>query len=273
MDISTTVNGVDFKGGMVNLSNIYVFVTTGQSFILYFFTTASPNPSFGDDRATYDNASRSYTLSELEYPNGFQLKFSLAESSMTFVNDRLECAFAIGLNVTPFGFQINPDAEINYPLRNDWSPSMSIIPATPAEASRYDLYGTYSVNQAIEISNLTQFYIVKIDLTRNLNLKNVIYWIPPVFMLVLALASMLLIHEDDLSNTLIVTLAIAVFSFGYLVTLNSVTPPALTSIEILTIADVSLSFFLSIIAIILKFRHDLQKGLTKSKGLRRDILD
>lgn len=246
-----TVSDVDFKNGVLTFPSLYLSIDANESFIVYVFTTALPSPTLGDSRTTYDNKTGIYSLSQQEFTNGLQLKFNL--EGLSFVTDRLECGIAIGLNVTANTGAKNVYPDLNFPLRDDWNITATITEATGQEASQYALYGMYAINQSIAASNLTQFYVIKIDVTRTFNLKNVVYWIPPIFMLLLLFVSLLLIYEKDLANSLLVYVSVNIFAFGYLLTLRDITPPLLTSIEILTLVDVSLSFVLSIGAILWHF--------------------
>lgn len=250
-----TISGIDFKNGMVTFSSLYLNIDANESFIVYIFTTALPTPTMEDSRTTYDNKTGIYSLSQQEFSNGFQLKFSLGEG-WTLINDRLECGIAIGLNITANRGAKNVYPSLNFPLQDDWNVTATITEATPVEASQYALYGMYAINQSIALSSLTQFYVIKIDVIRNFKGKNIVYWIPPLLMLALLLVSLKLVREKNLENSLLVYVSVDIFGFGYLLTLMNITPPVFTSIEILTLVDVSLSFVFSIVAI---FRHPAKR--------------
>jgi hypothetical protein len=114
-----SVSDVDFKDGMLTFPNLYLRIDANESFVVYIFTTALPSPTLGDGRTTYDNKTGIYSLSQQEFPNGFQLKFSLGE--LSFMNDRLECGIAIGLNITANTGAKNVYPDLNFPLRDDWN--------------------------------------------------------------------------------------------------------------------------------------------------------
>jgi hypothetical protein len=224
-----TVSDIDFKNGILTFSPLYLNIDANESFIVAVFTTASTTPTLADSRKTYDNKTGLFTLSQQEYPNGFQLKFNL--EGMVLVSDQLECGIAIGMNVTANVEVKNVYPDLSYSLRDDWNISATITEATSQEASQYALYGMDAINRTIALDNLTQFYVIKIDVTRTFNLKNfMVYWFPPILMLVLLLFSLLLIIKDELANSLLVYISVNIFAFGYLVTLRDLTPPFLTFI-------------------------------------------
>jgi hypothetical protein len=264
-----TISGIDFKNGIVTFSNLYLRIDANESFIVYIFTTALPTPTMGDSRTTYDNKTGIYSLSQQEFSNGFQLKFSLGEdwTHWTLINDRLECGIAIGLNITSSVGAKNVYPTLDFSLQNDWDTNATIKEATSQEASQYALYGTYAINQSIALSGLTQFYVVKIDVTRKPNLNNfLLYWSPLLLVFILLLVSLKLVIERDLANSLLVYVSTAIFAFGYLQTLRDITPPMMTSLEVLTLVDVSLSFILSITSI-LRRRPKEHKEQTGGSGM------
>ncbi|MGB8779783.1 MAG: hypothetical protein WCD81_03940 [Candidatus Bathyarchaeia archaeon] len=263
--IYPNISDIDFKNGIVTFSNLYLEIDANESFAVGIFTTALQSPSWIDNRATYDNKTGLYSLNQEEFPNGRQLKFSLKEdlTHWTLINDRLECGIAIGLNITSSLGVKNVYPGLNFPLQDNWNVTATITEATPAEASQYALYGMHAINQSISSSNLTQFYVIKIDVIRISVGINVVYWIPLLFMLALLFASLKLVRERDLENSLLVYISVDIFGFGYLLTLMNITPSVITSIDILTLVDVSLSFVFSIWAI---FRHPAKGDKKKIKS-------
>ena len=251
INVYPTISDIDFKNGIITFSNLYLSIDANESFIVYVFTSALPTPTLGDSRTTYDNGTGIYSLSQQEFSNGFQLKFSLG-GYLTLVDDRMECGLAVGLNITSSLGEKNVYPSLDFPLQNDWDINATIIEATSQEASQYALYGMYAINQSMAISGLTQFYVVRIDITRkdSFNLNNFIfYWIPLILLFTLLFASLKLVIEGDLTNSLLVYISTAIFAFGYLSALRDITPPMVTSLEGFTLVDVSLSFIFSIISI------------------------
>lgn len=181
---------------------------------------------------------------------------------MTLVDDRLDCGLAIGLNVTSSLGAKNVYPSLDFSLQNDWDVNGTIKEATSQEASQYALYGMYAINQSMP-SHLTQFYILKIDVTRKPNWNNfLLYWSPPLLVFALLLVSLKLVIERDLANSLLVYVSTAIFAFGYLSTLRDITPPMVTSLEGFTFLDVSLSFIFSITSIFRRRpkEHEEQTG-------------
>jgi hypothetical protein len=266
INVYPTISGIDFKNGIVTFSNLLLSIDANESFIVYVFTTALPSPTLGDNRTTYDNQTGIYSLFQPEFSNGFQLKFSLG-GCLTLVDDRLECGIAIGLNVTSNLGTKKVYPSLDFSLQNDWDVNATIKEATSQEASQYALYGMYAINQSIAASNLTQFYVVKIDVTRKPNLNNFIfYWIPPILVFLLLLTSLKLVIERNLENSLLVYVSTTIFAFGYLSTLRDITPPMVTSLEGLTLIDVSLSFIFSITSI-LRRRPKQHEEQTRGSGM------
>jgi hypothetical protein len=249
INVYPNISGIDFKNGVVTFSNLYLEIDANESFDVGIFTNALQSPSWVDTRTTYDNKTGLYSLQQEEFPNGRQLKFSLG-GYWTLVDDRLECGIAVGLNITSSLGVKNVYPSLYFPLQDDWNVTATITEATPIEASQYAHYGMSAINQSIASGNLTQFYVIKIDVIRNFNGKNTVYWIPPLLMLALLFVSLKLVREKDLENSLLVYVSVDIFGFGYILTLMNITPPVFTSIEILIFVDASLSFVFSMVAIL-----------------------
>jgi hypothetical protein len=248
VDVNAFINvsDVDFKDGKLAFQGLYLSIDANASFGVYIFTTATSIANMWDTRATYRDGF--YLLSQQYFPNGFQLKFSLG--GCIFLNDRLECGIALGLNRTVNAGANNAYVDLNYPLGDEWEAMGTITEASGEEASHYALYGMSAINNATAYYNVNQFYVLKIDVTRKLNPKNALLWVPPISMFALLLFSLLLVFKRDLANSLLVYVGVDFFAFGYLSSLRDITPPVLTSIESLTLADVSLGLILSIVVIL-----------------------
>lgn len=251
VDVNAFINisDVNFKDGKLAFQGLYLSIDANTSFGVYIFTTATSIANIWDNRTTYGDGL--YSLSQQYFSTGFQLKFSLG--GCIFLNDRLECGIVLGLNTTVSAGKNNAYVDLNYPLGDEWEAEGTITKVTGEEASHYALYGMSAINSSIRDYNLNQFYVLKIGVTRKFNPKNALLWVPPIFMFILLLFSLILVFKKELANSLLVYVGVDFFAFGYLSSLRDITPPILTSIESLTLVDVSLGLGFSIIAILWKY--------------------
>ena len=253
-DIS--IGDINFSEGKLTFSGLYLSVDVNNSFGVYLFAPSAFSHNYWDESSHVEEGW--YFLGRHYFPNGMEVKFNFKE--WVFHNEVLEYDMVIGLNVTANGSALLINTDLNLQLKDEWDVNGTIAKVSKEEASRYAIYGMSAINSSIRMHNIREFYLLRIQVNRKFNIENVVLWLPPFFMLLLLLASILLVYRKDLANSLRVYLAVVFFSFSYLSMLKEITPPIMTSIEAFTLFDATFCLFLAIIAILIHFLKPLAKA-------------
>lgn len=223
-----------------------------KSFGVFIFSPSIDYSNTWDDRTSYSEGW--YDLSQEYFPRGLEIKFNFNE--LIFYNDVLEYGILLDVNITAQEGKQTIYTNLNPSLQDKWAINGTIKEVSIEEGARYAKYGIEAVNSSIQSYNIEELYLLRIQISRKLNAETTLFWVPPIFMFALLLVSGLLIYNDDLANALRVYLAVIFFSFSYMSILKEITPPTMTSIEILSLLDSTLSLILAFSAIVI---HSFRK--------------
>jgi len=254
LDIRAIVNvdEIIFEDGKLTQSYFRLDLDANKSFGVFIFSPSIHYSNTWDDRTSHSDGW--YDLSQEYFPRGLEVKFNFNE--LIFLNDILEYGVLFGVNITAQEGKQTIYTNLNPSLQDKWTINGTIEKVSKEEGARYAIYGIETVNSSIQSYNLKELYLLRIQVSRKMNVETTLLWVPPFFMFALLLVSGLLIYNDDLANALRVYLAVIFFSFSYMSILKEITPPTMTSIEILSLLDSTLSLILAFIAIVI---HSFRK--------------
>jgi len=267
-----SISDINFKEGKLTLYGLHLTVDVNKSFGVYLFAPSMYANNYWDEPSHYEDGW--YSLWRQYFPNGIEMKFNLKE--WVFYNEVLECGIVIGLNVTAHKDTRNIDADLNLPLKDEWDVNGTIVKVSKEEAALYTVHGMSAINSSIRNRKIREFYLLRIQVNRKPNIEKTLSWLPPIAMLCLLFASILVIWKGTLANSLRICLAVAFPSIAYLSFLTETTPPVLTSIEWFTLFDIGLCFTFTILAVLVDFiraikKNDLEKIPTgKSSKVTKD---
>lgn len=250
MHTIVNVDDINFNEGKLTQGFFRLRLEANKSFGVFIFSPSIQYNNLWDDRTSYLDGW--YSLSQQYFTRGLEENFNFNE--WIFCNEVLEYGILFGVNIT-----IHKDArtirtDLNPSLQDEWAINGTIEKVSKEEGARYAVYGMETINSSIQSHNIKELYLLRVQISRKLNVETFLIWIPPFFMLALLIVSGLLIYRNDLANSLRVYLAVVFFSFSYLSMLKEITPPKMTSIETVTLFDATLCLILAIIAIVIYFQ-------------------
>jgi hypothetical protein len=261
VSIYVNVDDIEYEEGKLTQSYFNLNLDANKSFCVLIFSPSTDYSTRRDERTSYSEGW--YSLSQEYFPRGLELRFSYDE--IICEKEILEYGILFGVNITTIDYTEDPlsvKASLSSPLRSEWEINGTIKEVTPEEGAPYTVYGLPYIEKAMKDYDLKELFLLKIQITREVNSEQALLLLPPIAMFVLLLASLLLIWKNDLSNSLKVYLAVAFPAITYLTYLKEITPPVLTFVEKLTVIDIILCFLFAIAAVfICVFRERIKKWL------------
>lgn len=261
-----SIGDISLGEGKITVSGLYLSVDVNKSFGVYLPAPSLSVSNYWDESSHVEEVW--YFLGRHYFSNGIEVKFNLKE--WVFHNEVLEFGMVFGLNVTAHSSTLEANADLNLHLKDEWDVNGTIAKVSKEEASFYTVHGMSAINSSIRMRNIKEFYLLRVQVNRKLNIERTLNWLPPIAMLSLLIISLLVIWKNTLANSLRIYLAVAFPSIAYLSFLKEITPPVMTSIEWLTLFDIGLCFTFAILAVLVDFIRSMKKkdleGIPTGKG-------
>jgi len=245
------IDDIDFKQGNLHQSAVYISINVNTSFCIVLFSPSPSDDNIPDARLNYSNGH--YYLSRQYYSDGLEIDFFFGE--WTFINDRLECGLVIGIDVTTDESTLDLFVDLDPTLRKEWEANGDITKVSEDKATRYVAFGISTIRSEVRNYDLKELFLLKVQIIRKLNAETVLNWLLPTAVLCFLLASVLIMLKVGVAISPVLYLYVAFPTIAHLSFLNEITPPLMTSIEWLTVSDITLCFAFAIATVVLRYKR------------------
>lgn len=248
---------INFEDGNLHQSAFHLYLSTITDFGIVVFTPSEYANNIYDKDPNYSNGR--YYITRDFWSDGLNIDFLFGE--WVFINDFLEYGVVIGIDIATSYERHELYVDLHPPLHRYWTADGSVTRVSVDEAARYVAYGESSIISAMRNHNLKELHLLKVKISRKLNLEKTVFWILPIGIFLFSSVSVFRIRESSPKLYLMIVFPL----IAYLSFLIQITPPTMVSIEWLTVIDIIVGLVLAGTVILIPFLHlGIAKG-TQSK--------